>query len=385
MSGAGSVLGRFDQRPLLVFWETTKACPLACRHCRASARVTRDCAELGTGEGAALIEELAGPGRPRTTLILTGGDCLMRPDLFDLLDHARRCEVPVAVSPSVSPRLEPSTMVRLREAGVRSVSISLDGATPTTHEGVRGIPGHYDATVDTIDHLVRLGFHVQVNTTVMPANVNEMADIAALLHWHGVKTWEVFFLIATGRGTQLTELTPAENEDVCHFLVDASRYGMTIRTVEGPFFRRVRRWRRDSGDGDAAQIFELSPLYQRLRSRLVMQLGRPQHPVNTPTVATRDGSGVVFVAHDGSVHPSGFLPITAGNVRERALLEIYRESALLRALRGAEFAGPCGTCPDRLLCGGSRARAYSDGDVLGSDPGCLMAASGYTRPAIAGA
>ena len=387
MSWARPVVGRFDQRPLLVFWETTKACPLSCRHCRASARLTRDPAELDTREGIALIEQLAAPGRPRTTLILTGGDCLVRPDLFDLLDHARSREVPVAVSPSVSPRLDPATMLRLRDAGVRSVSISLDGATPPTHEGVRGIPGHYDSTVETIDHLVRLGFHVQVNTTVMPANVNELADIAALLHWHGVKTWEVFFLISTGRGTQLAELTPAENEDVCHFLVDASRYGMTIRTVEGPFFRRVRRWRLGRGDGDAAEIFDLSPLYQRLRSRLVAQLGEPQQPVNAPTVATRDGSGIVFIAHDGAVSPSGFLPMAVGNVRERALLDIYRESALLRALRAAEFAGPCGMCPDRLLCGGSRARAYSAGDVLGSDPGCLIATFPTPEdpaPAIAG-
>jgi radical SAM protein with 4Fe4S-binding SPASM domain len=162
---------------------------------------------------------------------------------------------------------------------------------------------------------------------------------------------------------------------------------MTIRTVEGPFFRRVRRWRRDHGEGNAAETFHLLPLYERLRSRLVAQLGEPQHPVNTPTVATRDGSGIVFVAHDGAVYPSGFLPIAVGNVRERALLDIYRESALLRALRAAEFAGPCGMCPDRLLCGGSRARAYSAGDLLGSDPGCLIATfptAGYAAPAIAG-
>ena len=381
MGGSGPAVGRFDQRPLLVFWETTKACPLACRHCRASARAERDPEELDTAEGRALIEELAAPGRPRTTLILTGGDCIARPDLFELLDIARDREVPVAVSPSVSSRLDVALMTRLRDAGVRSISISLDGATPSTHEGVRGIAGHYDATLDAIDRLVRLGFHVQVNTTVMPANAGELADIAALLHWHGVQTWEIFFLITTGRGTQMAELTAAENEDICHFLVDASRYGMTVRTVEGPFFRRVRRRRHDLGDIDVAAVFGLSPLYTRLRDRLVMQLGEPQRPINAPTVATRDGNGVVFVAHDGAVLPSGFLPLVVGNVRERGLLEIYRESALLRDLRGAHFSGPCGTCPDRLLCGGSRARAYSDGDVLGSDPGCLLAAS---PPPLAG-
>ena len=363
---------RFETRPLLVFWETTKACPLSCHHCRASARQSRDENELPTEEGFRLIDELASPGKPRTILILTGGDCLVRPDLFDLLDHARGRGVSVAVAPSVSPSLTGAAADRLYDAGVRSVSISLDGATPWTHESIRGISGHYEATVNAIDMLVRRGFHVQVNTTVMPSNVMELPDIAALLHWHAVPTWEVFFLITTGRGASLAELNPNENEAVCHFLVDAARYGITVRTVEAPFFRRVRQWR-SRHDSDTAEVFGLSSLYQRLRTRLTDQLGEPTQPVDAPTVATRDGNGVVFVAHDGSVYPSGFLPINVGNVRESPLLEIYRESALLRALRDAEFSGACGRCDFRFLCGGSRARAYCDGDPFGSDPGCAMA------------
>ncbi len=372
MSADSGPVGRFSERPLLVFWETTKACPLSCRHCRASARVTRDPAELDTTEGMALIEQLAGPARPRTTLILTGGDCLMRPDLFDLLEHARRHELSIAVSPSVSPMLDTIAMDRLRAAGVRSISISLDGARSDTHDGVRGIGGHYGATVETVHQLATRGFHVQVNTTVMPANVEELADVAAQLHGLGVTTWEVFFLITTGRGSQLAELSPAENNDVCHFLVDAARYGITVRTVEAPFFRRVRRRRRDHGDGDPTEAFDLSPLYTRLYTRLVAQLGPPRLPVDAPTVSTRDGNGVVFIAHDGAVYPSGFLPIPVGNIRDKPLLDIYRESPLLRSLRAGDFEGPCGSCEDRLLCGGSRARAYSHGNVLASDAGCVL-------------
>ena len=357
---------RFETRPLLVFWETTTACA------RATARRSGDQSALTTDEGLRLIESLASLGKPRTTLILTGGDCLFRPDLFDLLEHARHWDVPVALSPSMSPLLTPETADRLHSVGVRSVSIRLDGATPWTHEGVRGISGHHQATVDTIDMLIRFGLHVQVKTTVMPENVRELADIAALLHWHAVPTWEVFFPITTGRGSSLTELSPRDNEDVCHFLVDAARYGMIVRTVEGPFFRRVRQWRREHQD-DTTEVFGLSSLYERLRARLTDQLGEAENPIDAPTVAPRDGNGVVFVAHDGSVHPSEFLPITVGSIRERPLLQIYRESALLRALRYAEFSGACGRCDFQFLCGGSRARAYCDGDPLGSDPGCAMA------------
>ena len=365
---------RFEQRPLLVFWETTKACPLACHHCRASARSARDDTELDTEEAFRLVEDLRPADRPRTTLILTGGDCLVRPDLFEILDHARRFDVPVGLAPSVSPSLTGATAQRLHAAGVRSISISLDGAAPRTHDGIRRIDGHYEATVETIDLLVRSGFRVQVNTTVMPANVMELPDIAAVLSWHSVPIWEVFFLITTGRGRTLTELGPEENEAVCHFLVDAAGYGMTVRTVEAPFFRRVRSWR-STGAGKPAGDFRLHPLYEQLRDRLVSQLGEPRGRIDAPTAATRDGNGVVFVAHDGAVYPSGFLPLRVGNVRERSLLRIYRESALLRALRRAEFAGACGACDFRLLCGGSRARAYSGGDPLGSDPGCLHAAA----------
>ncbi len=364
---------RFRDRPLLVFWEMTKACSLACFHCRANAQLQGDADELTTAEGRQLIDELAAWGRPRPILILTGGDCMMRTDLADLSRYARERLVPVAIAPSVTPRLTVDALKELRDAGVSSASLSMDGSRGATHDGVRGIPGHFASTMAAIDRLKACGFTVQINTTVMPANLHDLADIAAILHEHEVDVWEVFFLITTGRGSDIVSTTPAENEDVCHFLVDASRYGFTVRTVEAPFFRRVARDRR------LGRPTSTGSLYDELHGRLEHLLGPASAPVRAPSAATRDGKGIIFVSSKGDVYPSGFLPLPLGNVRSASLASLYRDHDLLRAIRDASFEGPCGTCELSDHCGGSRSRAFATFDnALASDPGCVLVGSGST-------
>jgi len=363
---------QFDDRPLLVFWETTKACLLACYHCRADAQRSPGPGELSTAEGRALIDELAALERPRPVLILTGGDCLMRPDIVDLATHAQARSVPVAIAPSVTARLTPEILARLRAVGVKTASLSLDGASAGTHESIRGVEGHFSDTMEAIRLLKAHGFTVQINTTVMQNNVYELPGVVKLLRDERVDIWEVFFLINTGRGIGVGALDAAENEDVCHFLVDAARYGFTVRTVEAPFFRRVATERKRASATVTYRTFDVGGLYLRLKSQLDALLGQPEKPVKAPTVATRDGKGIVFVAADGAVYPSGFLPITLGNVRDRGLIAIYREHPLLREIRDARFAGLCGTCEYADLCGGSRARAHAaTGDPLGEDPACV--------------
>ena len=367
----------FEQRPILVFWETTKACLLSCRHCRATALPEAMPGELSSAAGHQLLEQVAGFGKPAPILVLTGGDCLMRPDLLELTTHARRLGLTVALSPSVTPRLTPSALAPFLDLGVKVVSISLDGAAEATHDGVRGVPGHFDATVAALTWLGQAGFKVQVNTTVMRENMRELADVAALLHRLQVPLWEVFFLVSVGRGTAVSAPTAAENEDISHFLFEASQYGFLVRTVEAPFFRRVASWRRGVGElDDPREYFGLGPLYSDLRRRLRQLLGEPTRKAIAPSVATRDGMGVIFVAHDGSVRPSGFLPLALGNVMDQPLAEIYRESPVLRAIRAADFAGRCGVCQFRSICGGSRSRAFAaTGDPLGEDPGCAYGAA----------
>lgn len=372
----GRTRARIDyaQRPMLVFWETTRACQVACRHCRASALTTALPGELTTTEGLDLIDQVAGFGRPYPILVLTGGDCLVRPDLFELVDHAVSLGIPTALAPAVTPLLTPEIVARVAASGVRAVSISLDGATAATHEGVRAVPHHFRDTVAAIEAFVAAGLDVQVNTTVMRENLAELADVAEIVRRTGARIWEVFFLVQVGRGAATGAITPAEHEDACHVIYEASQYGFIVRTVEAPFFRRVVAQRRAGGATPG------SATYRELSARLVELLGPPTHPSSAHTAATRDGKGILFVAYDGEVYPAGFLPLGLGSLRDRPLSEIYRDDPVLRQIRAAEFSGRCGRCEYADLCGGSRARAYAaTGDPLGEDAACAY------EPALAGA
>ncbi len=361
-----------DRRPILVFWESTRACNLACRHCRASAIPHPLPGELTHEEALRFLETLTGFGKPRPVLVITGGDVLMRADLDGLIETARGLDIPVAVSPSVTPLLTGERAASLRRLGVKVASISLDGAGPATHEGIRQVEGHFADTLRAIALLREHGFTVQVNTVVMRDNAEELAAIAAIVKESGAGIWEVFFLVKTGRGTGMEELTPAENEDVCHFLYDASRYGFVVRAVEGPFFRRVVAWRQDdTPDVDVAARYGLGGLHELLARDLRERLGEPVSAPRAQTKGTRDGKGIVFVSHDGDVYPAGFLPLRLGNVKERSIVDVYRDSPPLLDIRAARFHGRCGACEYADLCGGSRARAFaSSGDLLGEDPAC---------------
>lgn len=366
----------FAQRPMLVFWETTRACQLACRHCRAEAIPGALPGELDTLEGKKLLDSLTVFGRPYPVIIFTGGDVLMRPDAMELLAYARRLGLPVGVAPSVTDRLTDAAMQSWVDQGVHTVSVSLDGATPRVHDLIRGVDGHFVETLRAIERLCTAGLTVQVNTTVMRDNVTELPAIAEALVARGVGIWEVFFLIRTGRGQRMADLNADACEDVCHFLVDASRYGMVVRTVEAPFFRRIVLWRESEPDDESvdriAGRYQRNRLYRSLAHDLRRRLGSPRTRIGAQTKGTRDGHGIVFVGYDGTVYPAGFLPVPLGNVRETPLVKLYRDHFTMRTLHGATWGGRCGRCEFRDLCGGSRARAYAAaGDYTAEDPACV--------------
>ena len=391
MDGSARTRARdFDRSPMLVFWESTRACMLACRHCRASAIECPMPGELDGKEAASFVHALTGFGRPYPVLVVTGGDALMRDDLLGLVGRASGIGLPVAVAPSVTPRLTSEMLVALKDRGVKAVSISLDGASAETHEGIRGVEGHFEATLAALRLLRSHGFIVQVNTLVMRENANELADVARIVKEVDASIWELFFLVQVGRGSILEELSPAENEDVCHFLFDASRYGFVVRTVEAPFFRRVVAWRKgDSPGADPRDRYELGPLYETLSTRLQLLLGEHGSEPKAQIKGTRDGKGIVFVSHDGEIFPAGFLPLSLGNVKSDNIVQVYRENALLKDIRAARFHGRCGECEYADLCGGSRSRAFAaSGDALGEDPACAYlphSAGSHHKSAMKGA
>ena len=345
----------FDRRPILVFWETTRACMLACSHCRASAISQPLPGELSTDEADRMLGQIAGFGSPRPVLVATGGDVLMRAGLDALAVRARELKLPLALAPSVTPLLDEERVASLRRLGVRVASISVDGATASVHDRIRGVPGHFQATRDAIGLLRTHGITVQVNTVVMADTVEELPRIARFVKESGASIWELFFLVHVGRGAALGALSADEHEHVCHFLVDASRYGVIVRTVEAPFFRRVVAERADGAappdDG----------LYRHLSNGLEDELGPEQGPMRAQTKGTRDGRGIVFVGHDGTITPSGFLPLELGNVRDDDIVDVYRDHPLLRRIRAADFGGTLRTVPvPRAVRRITRARVRRD-------------------------
>ncbi|MEM1846527.1 MAG: TIGR04053 family radical SAM/SPASM domain-containing protein [Acidilobaceae archaeon] len=370
----------FDEKPLLVFWETTKACLLACKHCRAEAIEKPLPGELTTEEGLRLVDEVASFGSPYPILVFTGGDPLMRADLWDLVVYAREKGVRVALAPSVTPLLTETSIKKTAEAGVSAVSISLDGASSEVHDGVRGVPGTWAKTLEAIKLFKDYGVKVQVNTTIMRPTLFELPKIVSLLEKLEVQAWELFYFVKVGRGASYLDLEPWEWEEVSHFLYDASFYGLTLRTVEGPMFRRIALARHvaEREGLDHVKLFKLGGLYKGLLSELKSIAGPTRAESKAETTGTRDGKGVVFIANNGDVCPSGFLPVAGGNVRREGLKRVYLESEFFKKLRRAEFQGRCGRCEFRQICGGSRARAYSaTGNPLGEDPACPYIPGSY--------
>lgn len=375
-------LGR---RPFIVIWEVTRACDLLCKHCRAEAIPDRDPRELDTEEGTQLLGQIASFGMPHPLVVLTGGDPFKRPDLFELVRRGRVLGLPVSVSPSATPALTEDNLRRMRDAGSVALSLSVDGASPEVHDGFRGVPGVFERTLAGWRTARRLGLKVQINTTVTPGSIDELPEILRLVMAHGALAWSVFFLVPTGRGRDLEQLSPQEFEDVLHFLYDADRI-VSVKATEGHHFRRVVIQRRvlEERGVPAEDVLRLGDTYRRLQARLdeLVPPDARSAKLRRPPIDVGSGRGFVFVSHTGDVYPSGFLPIAAGNVRERALPDVYRESPLFRALRDPDrLSGRCGHCEFRRVCGGSRSRAFgATGDAFAEEPGCAYEPGTFPFP-----
>jgi radical SAM protein len=358
----------FDRTPFTVIWEATRACDLRCRHCRADAQPWRDPRELDTSEAKALLGQIRDLASP--VFVITGGDPLKRPDLEELVTHARQIGLRVALTPSGTPLLTAQALERLRDAGVERIALSLDGPSAAVHDWLRGQPGSFAVTEAAIRHARELGLPVQVNTAVTRSNLGCLDAIATRLARLDVAMWSLFFLVTVGRAERAELLGAEEFERVFAFLYERSPHlPFATRTTAAPHYRRfvlqrARDARRAAGG--------------RARPWLAGVAGpRARRGVT-------DGNGIVFVSHRGDVFPSGFLPVSVGQVREQPLAEIYRGAFLMRRLRNPDaLGGKCGVCEFRRVCGGSRARAYAHtGDPMAEEPCCAYVPRG-SRPGSA--
>jgi AdoMet-dependent heme synthase len=340
----------FEQSPLVVIWETSQACDLACRHCRASASPLRDGQELTTEEAFDLLAQVRCFGNP--LMVFTGGDPMKRPDLFELLERSASLGLRTNVSPSATPLLTPKTVRQFQRSGVARMAISVDGWDEASHDAFRGVPGTFAQGLRALEEARRIGLETQIGTTVTRHNRDHLMDIAQLVNQVGAKMWSAFFLVVTGRAQASDDLTPEEYEEVFGVLYEVSRrYAFDVKTTEAMHYRRYVAQRRKR-EGRAAEGQGTAVVWR--------------------TQGVSDARGFVFISHTGEIYPSGFLALSAGNVRTDSLLEVYRKSGLFRVLRDMDArGGKCGVCEYRNLCGGSRARAYAHtGDYLAEEPNC---------------
>jgi len=450
----------FNQAPFIVIWEVTRACDLKCVHCRAEAITMRHPLELTFKEGCKLIDQIREFGKP--LFVITGGDPLKRPDIYDLIKYGDQKGLRVALTPSGTQLMQPAVIKRFKTVGLSRLAVSLDGSTQEIHDTFRKVDGSFNWTIESIKDARRNDIPVQINTTVCKHNLKDVRAIGELLGTLDIALWSVFFLVPTGRGLRNDIVSARDHEDVFNLLYDMSKtMPYDIKTTAAQHYRRVvvqrRRqeiaelvaqgktpdqaarivqlnsvpkaipnnnfepggWSskergqsedaaakgappratgedatalaakikrmRDAGapefviakleaqlysaegkgaDGSSAPI-EFLTRQDTARADATLDIGRASKGVN-------DGNGFVFIDHIGMAYPSGFLPFVVGDVRKQSLVDIYRDSPIMRQLRDyPTLKGKCGWCDFREICGGSRSRSFGvTGDFLASEPYC---------------
>jgi MoaA/NifB/PqqE/SkfB family radical SAM enzyme len=327
----------FNQRPFTVVWETTRACDLACVHCRAGANPRRSAGELTFEEVRTLIQGIKAFGAPYPLFILTGGDPAKRSDIFDIIAYARGEGLRVAMTPSATPLITRDSVTRFADAGLVRLALSLDGKDPLTHDCFRGVAGSFNRTLDILDWCRESGLETQIHTTVTRHVLDDLPAIAEMIGQRGIKLWALFLLIAVGRAAspeaRRLNLNARQCESLFHWLYDLTKSApFDVTPREGYHYRRVLLQRRAA---------ELGIVVEDLLADVEKKHSTPADVTTSPQ-ATRivraplgvsDGKGILFISHQGAVQPSGFLNLVAGNIRSQSLAEIYRGSPVFLRVR----------------------------------------------------
>ena len=353
----------FDQAPFTIAWEVTRACAYACVHCRADAQHQRDPRELSTQEAKALVDRFAAFGN-HPILVFTGGDPMMRPDLFEIIAYATQSGLRCSLTPTATTLPTKERLEKARQAGIRRIALSLDAPRAEVHDNFRQVPGSWQRTMQILHRAQETGLSVQVNTTVARHNVDILEEMVPFIKEVGAVQWSVFFLVPTGRAMAGQMISAEQHEEVFNWLYDLSQTApFDIKSTAAPMYRRVAIERKRAQAGEKPVTFQGAGFQYA-------------DGLNRPTKGVNDGNGFLFISHLGEIQPSGFLPITAGNVRTDDVVEVYRHAPLFTDLRDySRLKGVCGTCTYKDVCGGQRGRAFAlTGDYMESDPACILVA-----------
>ncbi|MBG0776220.1 MAG: heme b synthase [Desulfovibrionaceae bacterium] len=335
----------------LIAWEVTRSCNLACKHCRAEAHPEPYPGEFSTERAKALIDTFPEVGNP--IIIFTGGEPLLRPDIFELIAHADGRGLRCVMAPNGT-LITPENARRMKEVGVQRCSISIDAPTAADHDVFRGVPGAFDASLRGIGFLKDAGVEFQINTTVTRHNMGLFKDIFHLARDLGAAAWHIFLLVPTGRGAELGNeiISAAEYEEVLNWFYDFRKTtDMHLKATCAPHYYRIMRQRaREEGVKVSPDTFGMDAL----------------------TRGCLGGTGFCFISHTGIVQPCGYLDLNCGDVSKTPFPEIWRTSKPFLQFRNQEeYKGKCGKCEYHAFCGGCRARAHTmQGDYMQEEPLC---------------
>ena len=385
-----------EYKPRLIFWEVTKGCNLRCIHCRATATELMSPADLPTNQALDIISQIADFANP--ILVLSGGEPLYRPDIFQLAEYATSRGLRTALATNGT-LVTKDVAQKIKNAGIKRVSISLDGADASTHDAFRGIPGAFEAAIYGMRNLQQLGISVQINTTIARHNAHQLPDVLELARRLGADALHTFLLVPVGCGVDIAAeqmVPPDEYERMLNWFYDQSlEGGIELKATCAPHYFRVMRQRRaveriaerEQTATSASTLDEIGPTEMTMPGSTGISLkphagppvGHAGHPgghpgdMNAMTKGCLAGTGVCFLSHEGEVFPCGYLPALAGDLRTQSFADVWNHSAVFTQLRNDDnLKGKCGCCEFRHVCMGCRARAYAaTGDFLAEEPFCV--------------
>lgn len=344
----------------LVAWEVTRTCNLSCVHCRAASIDAPYPGEFSTEEAVRLIDDITVVSKP--ILILTGGEPLLREDIFEIASYgsSKGCRVTMATNGTL---ITSETAKEMKRAGIQRVSISLDGATAKSHDSFRKVTGAFEGALRGIEILKNNGIPFQINTTVTSSNIDELPGIHTLAINLGAVAHHIFLLVPTGRGRDLAgQEIPAEiyEQTLYWFYEQRGKSPLQLKATCAPHYYRILREKaRQKGEKVTVETYGLDAM----------------------TRGCLGGTGFCFISHVGDVQPCGYLEVVCGNVRKQSFREIWESSDVFLKLRDfSYYEGKCGVCEYIKVCGGCRARAFeATGNFMAEEPLCSYIPLGYRK------